>query len=138
MLADPEPGLVLNLPAFPPTSRVMRYQLAHGRPVVTGNPPRISNSMYNSVWNLPGSGPLLDPALINTPLANGSDIFPGTTDLKTGLQENNIRYVLLDGSLLGAVQAKWIRQYLIDRLGPPIFDSLDARDLTNPTDRVAA
>lgn len=129
MAADPVPGLVLTLPVYF-RGDDMYYQTIHHRGIVTGYPIRASYPMMQSVEDIPYVS-LFDwpnSSIANDPSADVEgrlhDIFPLTETFKQGLQQYGIRYVVLRTDLNPPVATQpWMRPFLIQQLGAPIYDS---------------
>ena len=129
MAADPVPGLVLTLPVYF-RGDDMFYQTIHHRGIVTGYPIRASYPMMQSVEDVPYVS-LFDwpnSTVANNPSADLEgqlhDIFPLTETFKQGLQHYGIRYVVLRTDLFPPVTTEpWMRPFLIQQLGAPIYDN---------------
>lgn len=129
MAADPMPGLVLTLPVYF-RGDDMFYQTIHHRGIVTGYPIRASYPMmlsvenipYVSLFDFPNSTIASDP---NADLEGHlHDIFPLAETFQQGLQRYGIRYVVLRTDLYPPVITEpWMRPFLMQQLGAPIYDN---------------
>jgi hypothetical protein len=133
LAAIPDHGLLLDVPTKPVLSP-MYFQTVHGKRMVGGSVPRELDRMLTALDNVPylsllNSGhvmPAHDGAGAGT-----ADIYP-VPGFRDGLRAKDISFVVLhrwncpDPALwyqcaeLGAYQS--IRQFLLNSLGPPIYD----------------
>lgn len=123
--ADPQPGLVLELPdLLPSTGAYMFYQTVHHKPIVNGYPPRTTESMIRSVENLPYMSAFMYPQLAGNPAAYRQDIYPYNTEFKAALQEKGITYVVLHPHAAFTNQDyATMQSFLRQQLGPPVYDN---------------
>jgi hypothetical protein len=123
--ADPENGLVLDLPDRQPSpGSYMFYQTIHHKLIVGGYPPRTSDRMITSMENLPYLVPFIYPQLAGNPAAYGQDIYPYNIDFKAALQEKKITYVILhQHEAFNPADFEVMLGFLRAQLGVPVYDS---------------
>lgn len=121
MAQDKEPGKVLDLPVFP-YANYQYYQTLHQRPIVTGYLSRTTTQAWDSVETLPNLPQLYSDKWYSFLDLTQREIYPVEEGFKAGLQQNNIRYVVLHRNSGEAIYPK-LYQFLLEKLGAPFYDN---------------
>jgi hypothetical protein len=121
MAQDKEPGKVLDLPIFP-YANYQYYQTLHHRPIVTGYLSRTTDLMWVSVETLPNLPQLYSDKWYHFSDLTQREIYPVEEGFKEGLQQNNIRYVVLHRNSGEAIYPKF-HEFLLDKLGTPFYNN---------------
>ncbi|MEI7556063.1 hypothetical protein [Candidatus Chlorohelix sp.] len=121
MAEDKEPGKVLDLPVYP-YAKYQYYQTLHHRPIVTGYLSRITIQAWDSVETLPNLPQLYSDKWYSFPDLIQREIYPVEEGFKDGLQQNNIRYVVLHRNNGEAIYPK-LHEFLLEKLGAPFYDN---------------